>query len=200
MEPLKQDEDHLVVFNDFKIPLTGEKQSFRIHGGGDRRGYATVTAQELHDATLEALMPNESYTEKYPKLGSAKSNFQANHCWNGSQKVMEGSGMINPPRPAGWFGLADMEARQANITALSRQEKDEMKARKRRSNMEETDQDGQIIDLQEFMAARAEEEAANNERVDVEDDDFWDEPEIEDENSFTGAAGEDVPDCWDDEP
>ena len=198
---------HLEMFGRYRVPIPapGKKSStFRIQGGGGRIGsHEGITKSELHEGIQALILHQKKPSEKNPRIGN--KNTPAIHSWTDTSKVSTGNGeMYNPPRPAGWFGLADMEDRSIQAAAEARLSKIETKSNKRRAAKDETDEDGNIVDLQEYLRARNEEDEEALAPVYDQGDDMF-EFEEPDDDSWADEREEigdvsDVPDYWDDEP
>lgn len=203
----KEPDTHVVMFGRYRIPLT-PGTNFRINGAGGCVGtgqFQGPTANDLRQATNELLaMSSRDISGKTPTIGKAKKNVVPSHSWDNTDKVFEGSGLINPPRPDNWFGLSDIEEFTASAVANKRREKQETKAHTRFRNREETDENGNIVDLEEFIRARDEEEQEEFQNIidlkallEEDEDPEWNEPSPAVEETYT--AGDDVPDDWEDE-
>ena len=205
----KTPDTHVVVFGKYRLPLK-PGATFPINSGGGRLGvgqYVGPSQNDLARATQDILaLASRPVSNKTPALGKAKSTVVPAHSWTGSHKVTQGSGLIRPPTPVGWFGLKEMEERSASTLSKLRHQKVEKKTNKRRQNKDQTDDKGTIVDLEEYLQARKENEMEAE--IDLEppslhyDDDLFDDVGMAYEEPLPLLAqcgGDDVPDNWDDD-
>lgn len=190
---------HVVMFGKNSVPLT-PGTTFSIQQGGFRMGvgqYTGPTQNDLRKSIRDVLVASSrGPPTKAPPLGKAKPTVVPDHSWNGSARVLEGRGMLAPPRPSGWFGLKEMETHTVTTLARLRRQKIAKKTFHRRQNKDETNEKGEIVDLDEYLQARQEED---NEAIALDpfDDDDW-----EEELAIAPRQqemAEDVPDSWDDD-
>lgn len=194
---------HVTIFGN-KVPLPKEGEdstTFMVQRGGGRIGLHTgVTQTEVSKSIQDLVLHQAKPSEKTPALGKAKSGWLPEHSWTSQADVRSGDGQLyNPAKPIGWFGLADIEDHDRTMSVQLRKEKIESKKRKKRRDHDKTDENGTILDLQEHLAATAEEEAKDEplplEKVEHVLD-GWDRDE--DDAPPMSYSYDDVPDSWED--
>ena len=155
----KEPDTHITLFG-CRVPLDSKKKGLKWHIGH------TSFEDEKDDSSLvKDVIQFSKVTKNFPSLGKP---VKANHNWNGSTKVMEGEGLINPPRPDGWFGLQDIYDNCQKMAENARVEKTNARVEQRRAMAEATDELGNIVDLEEYLKTQADDDRHDD------DDDSWD--------------------------
>lgn len=193
---------HVTLFGN-KVPLPKEGEdstTFMVQRGGGSIGFHTgVTQTELSKSIQDLVLHQAKPSEKTPSLGKAKSGWLPGHSWTSHADVRSGDGeLYNPPKPIGWFGLADIEDHDRAIAAHLRKAKVVSKKHKKRRDHDKTDQNGTILDLQEHLAATAEEEAKDEAVIPRNEEvlDGW--GSDDDDAPPMSYTYDEVPDSWED--
>lgn len=195
---------HITLFgSEIPLPKEGEESTtFTVQrGGGSIGSHTGVTQSELSKTIQEIVLHQSIASEKTPSLGKAKSGWLPGHSWTEQADVRSGDGeLYRPAKPPGWFGLADIEDHARSMSTNLRKAKVEAKIQNKRRNHENTDQDGNILDLQEHLAATAEEEAKDEPIIPKNEEsimDGWGSDDDE-QSSPTANIYDEVPDSWED--
>ena len=148
----KEPDTHITLFG-CRVPVD-QKKGIKWHIGQssfqDEKEKEKETDTDTHNdlPRINKVLSFSKVKKDFPSLGKP---LESNHKWNGSQKVLQGNGLINPPKPDGWFGLNDINSYNQRMALQYRQDKVNAQIIHRRQQAEATDELGNIVDLEEYL-------------------------------------------------
>ena len=160
----KEPDTHITLFG-CRVPVD-QKKGIKWHIGQSSFQDEKETDTDT-DNRINKVLSFSKVKKDFPSLGKP---LESNHKWNGSQKVLQGNGLINPPKPDGWFGLNDINSFNQRMALQYRQDKVNSQIIHRRQQAEATDELGNIVDLEEYL--RIQHDDLNDD--DLNDDDLND--------------------------
>lgn len=147
----KEPDTHITLFG-CRVPIDAKK------GTTWHIGQSSFKDETIHSSDVKQVLNYSKVQQNFPSLGKP---IESNHNWNGSEKVVQGSGLIDPPKPDGWFGLHEINNKSQTLAEQARNDKTNARIDQRRSAAEATDELGNIVDLEEYL------------RTQDNDDDSW---------------------------
>ena len=165
----KEPDTHLTIFG-CRLPMDHKK------GVTWKVGHTSFEDTSTNnEPAVKKILAFSKTNKDFPSLGTP---IVTNHKWNGSQKVSQGSGLINPPKPKGWFGINEINDHLQTVSNNKRLQKIDDSITHRRQQKDATDEMGNIVDLEEYIQAQKDDEEEAEINDDLSDDSWGDDDDI----------------------